>query len=106
MAMRTASPWWLSLVFGVGLLEIFLGQRLFGHLPAIGGFQTVLGLIILVAVTGLRAFTTMGTTSSRRAVERTLLMCQLGVLLALFLYALTTKWGMSHFSFSEKGAAK
>jgi len=106
MAMSTASPWWLSLCFGLGLLEILLGQRLFGHLPTIGGFQTVLGLIVVIGTTGLRAFTAMRTTGARRGVERTLLMCQLGVLLALFLYMWTTKWGMGHFSFTEKGAAK
>src|ERR1043165_4348455 len=106
MAMRTASPWWLSLCFGLGLLEILFGQRLFGHLPTIGGFQTVLGLIVVLGVTGLRGFTAFKTTGARRGVERTLLMCQLGVLLALFLYYLTTKSGMSHFSFTEKGAAK
>jgi hypothetical protein len=104
--MRTASPWWLSLVFGLGLLEILFGRRLFAHSPTIGGFQTWLGLIVVVGTTGLRAFTVMKTTGSRRAVERTLLMCQLGVLLALFLYYLTTKSGMSLFSFTEKGAAK
>jgi hypothetical protein len=106
MAMRTASPWWLSLCFGLGLLEVLFGQRLFGHLPTIGGFQTVLGVIVILGTTGLRGFTVMRTTGARRGVERTMLMCQLGVLLALFLYYLTTKSGMSHFTFTEKGAAK
>ena len=43
MAMRTASPWWASLVFGVGLLFILCGERLFGHLPGVRLVMTLLG---------------------------------------------------------------
>ena len=45
MAMRTASPWWASLVFGLGLLLILLGERLFGHLPGLRMALTSLGEI-------------------------------------------------------------
>jgi hypothetical protein len=48
----------------------------------------------------------MRTTGARRAVERTLLLCQLGVLVSLVLYALTTNWGMGLFTMTEKGAEK
>src|SRR5687768_10737087 len=106
ITMRTASPWWASLIFGVGLLVVFLGQRLFGHLPTGKMALTVIGVILLVGITGLRGFTAMRTSGARRAVERTLLICQLGVLVSLVLYALTTKWGMGLFSMTEKGAAK
>ena len=106
MKMRTASPWWASLIFGVGLLFILLGERLFGHSPTLRGVLTVFGVIGVVAITGLRGFTTMRTSGARRAVERTLLFCQAGVLFSLVLYALTTKWGMGLFSMTEKGAAK
>lgn len=106
MNMRTASPWWASLVFGIGLFFILLGERLFGHLPGLRVAMTAIGVIMLVAITGLRGFTAMRTSGARRAVERTLLLCQLGVLVSLVLYALTTKWGMGLFSMTEKGAAK
>ncbi len=106
MTMRTASPWWASLVFGLGLFFILLGERLFGHLPTLRMVMTTIGVITLVAITGLRAFTMMRTTVARRAVERTLLICQGGVLLSLVLYALTTKWGLGLFTMTEKGAAK
>jgi hypothetical protein len=104
--MRTASPWWASLTFGVGLLFMFVGERLFGYNPSARMVLTGVGLIAVLGVTGLRAYTTMATTGARRNVERTLLLCQGGVLFGLLLYALTTKWGMGHFHFSEKGAAK
>jgi len=104
--MRTASPWWASLVFGLGLFFILLGERLFGHLPTLRMTMTVIGVLALVAITGLRGFTMMRTSGARRAVERTLLFCQLGVLVSLVLYALTTKWGMGLFTMTDKGAAK
>ncbi len=95
MAMRTASPWWASLVFGFGLLCIFLGERLFGHVGAARVFFTgVLGLVPVLGVTALRLWTTLRTTGTRRNIERALLLCHAGTLLALVLYALTTKSGI------------
>ena len=106
MTMRTASPWWASLIFGVGLFFVVLGERLFSHLPTLRMTMTVIGVLAVIVITGLRGFTTMRTSGARRAVERTLLFCQLGVLVSLVLYALTTKWGMGLFTMTEKGAAK
>lgn len=106
MAMRTASPWWASLTFGAGLLFVFLGERLFGHNPSVRMVLTAAGLIAVLGITALRMFTTVSTIGARRKVERTLLLCQVGVLVALGLYALTTNWGLGHFHLSEKAAAK
>lgn len=106
MAMRTASPWWASLTFGVGLLFVFLGERLFGHNPGVRMVLTGAGLVAAFGVTALRLYTTVSTTGARRKVERTLLWCHGGVLVSLALYAATTKWGLRHFHFSEKGAVK
>ena len=106
MAMRTASPWWASLVFGVGLLFVLLGERIFGHLPGVRLVLTVLGGLAILGSTGLRAWSCAATKGARRNVERTLLACQIGVVLALVLYAFTTKWGMGHFTMTEKGAVK
>lgn len=106
MAMRTASPWWASLVFGVGLLFILAGERLFGHLPGVRLVMTTLGVLAVVGITVLRGVTFAKTKGARRNVERTLLLCQGGVLLSLVIYAFTTKWGMSHFTMTDKGADK
>jgi hypothetical protein len=106
MAMRTASPWWASLIFGVGLFFVMLGERLFGHVPSVRMVLTATGVIAMLAITGLRVLALLRTKGARRAVERTLLLCQAGALLALFFYALSTKWGVGLMSMTDKGAAK
>jgi len=93
MAMRTASPWWASLIYVVGLVFLFIGERAFStsgwHVLATG-----LGALLVVGVTGLRVWTTLSTRGARRRVERTLLLCHIGTGVALLLYALTTGFGM------------
>jgi len=95
MAMRTASPWWASLAFGIGLLFFFLGERFFGHLSGVRFVLTGLGVLAIVGITGARAWAMTTSTGARRRVERTLLWCHLGTLLALVLYVLTTGWGLA-----------
>jgi hypothetical protein len=90
----------------VGLLFMLLGERLFGHLPGVRLVLTTLGLLAVVGITALRGFTFAKTRGARHNVERTLLLCQAGVLLSLVLYAFTTKWGMAHFTMTDKGADK
>ncbi len=106
MAMRTASPWWASLAFGVGLLFMFAGERLFGYSPGVRLVLTGLGVVVVLGITGLRAYTTVATSGARRNVERALLLCQLGVLFGLLLYMFSTSWGVGHFHLSDKGTAK
>jgi hypothetical protein len=102
--MRTASPWWASLIFGIGLLLFFLGERLFGHLSGVRFVLTGLGLLAILGVTGVRAWTMNASSSARRRVERALLMCHLGTVLGLVLYVLTTDWGLSTLHLSDAAA--
>ena len=106
MAMRTASPWWTSLVFGLGLLFIMVGERLFGHLDGVRMFFTGLGLAGVLGSTALRAWTMSASKGARRKVEATLLLFQAGGVGSLILYALTTRWGVEHLGLSATGAAK
>jgi hypothetical protein len=99
--MRTASPWWLSVVFGGGLAFVMLGERLIGSGSA-RGMLTMLGVVLVIATTGVRAWTTFGTQGSRRKIERTLLICQVGALVALLLYSLTTDWGLAKFDMATE----
>ncbi len=95
MAMRTASPWWASLLFGIGLFLLFIGERILGHLSGARLVATGLGVALVLGLTGARAWAMLASHDARRRVERTLLMCHLGTALALLLYALTTPTGMS-----------
>lgn len=92
MAMRTATPWWASLLFGVGLFLLLVGERTLGDGSARLLFTGV-GTLLVLGTTGLRAYAMLASRDARRRVERTLLVCQLGALVALLLYALTTPTG-------------
>ncbi|MGN6104814.1 MAG: Gldg family protein [Kofleriaceae bacterium] len=79
----------------MGLLSLFVGERLLGHTDGVRIiFTWIFGVGLLALVTGARAWTTVASRGARRRVERTLLICQLGALASLVLYALTTKWGI------------
>ncbi len=106
MAMRTASPWWASLTFGVGLLITFISERLVAHQAGLRVALTFLGVGLLLAVTGARVWTTVGSRGARRRGEATLLLCHVGTLVALLLYALTTKWGLGVLGVSAASAAR
>ncbi len=91
MAMRTASPWWLSLAFGIGLFLIFLGERL-APVDSIRVVLTGVGFVGVIATTAARAWTTSGSKGARQRIERVLFLCHVGAVLSLVLYAMTTSW--------------
>jgi hypothetical protein len=93
MAMRTASPWWFSLLFAGSLLLIFLGERAFGYLDPVRAVFTGAGALLALGVTSLRVYTVAASDGDRRRVERALLACHIGALLALGMYWLTTDTG-------------
>ena len=66
MAMRTASPWWASLVFGGGLLFFLLGERFFGYASGARFVLTGLGVLLILGVTAVRAWTMQSSTGARR----------------------------------------
>ena len=104
MAMRTASPWWASLAFGIGLLFFFLGERFFSHLSGVRFVLTGLGLLLILGLAAARAWTTSSSSGARRRVERTLLLCHLGTVLSLVLYLLSTEWGLAKLGLSDEAA--
>lgn len=93
MAMRTASPIWFTALFVVGLVLIFIGERPFNHISSVHLLASGIGGLTVLATTALRAWTFMGTTGARRDVERTFLLCHIGVVIGLLLYVTTTGWG-------------
>lgn len=105
MAMRTASPWWASLAYGAGLLFFLLGERFFGHVSGARFVLTGLGLLLVLGVTASRVWTMLATHGARRRVERTLLLCNAGGVLALFIYLWTTDWGLEKLGLADVSAA-
>jgi len=103
--MRTASPWWASLALGVGLLFFLLGERFFGHLPGPRFVLTGLGLLLVLGVTAARVWTTLASAGARKRVERTLLLCNAGTVLALVVYLWSTDWGTGVLGLADVSAA-
>jgi len=103
MAMRTASPWWVSLTYGFGLLFLLLGERVLDQ-NSLHWVLSGLGLLLVIASTGVRAWTMLGTRDARRRVERTLLGTQLAGIVGILLYALSTDWGMAKLGLAETTA--
>jgi hypothetical protein len=92
--MRTASPFWLSLAFGAGLLLVFIGERL-APVPSFRVMMTVVGLAVVVIATLARAWAMSGSKGARKRIERTLFACHAATCVALLMYAMTTSWAPS-----------
>jgi hypothetical protein len=91
MAMKPKA-YWVTLIFGAGLVALFLGQRaLAGLSPA--KTLTWLGLAGVFGGTVLRGLMVASAPGKLRKVEQILLACQLGAIAALGLYWLGTDAG-------------
>lgn len=93
MAVRTASPWWLTAALGFGLVLLFLGERAFDHLDTARIIFSGFGAVLVLGTTAVRALAMVKSRGERRRVERIFLYAQLGVIVALCGYVLTTDWG-------------
>lgn len=87
MAMRTATPWWISVVLAVGLLFVYVGERAFGHVGTAATVITWIGALLVLGATAVRGAGFAMSRGKRRTVELILLLCHVGVLLALAVYA-------------------
>lgn len=105
MAMRTATPWWASLITGVGLLFFLLGERFFGHLSGPRFFLTGIGVVLILGITAARVWALLGSAGARQRVERTLLLTNLGIVLSMLLYIFSGDWGSAKLGLTETGAA-
>lgn len=106
MAMRTATPWWLSVVMAVGLFFVFLGERAFAHAGGAATVLTYLGAVLLVATAALRGLGVAKSTGKRRKAELVLLMCQVGILVSLAIYAFLSPDGSADAAGDAKEAAR
>ena len=106
MAMKTTAPPWLSILYIVGLLFIFAGERAFGHLEGSASVITLIGVAMVLGATVWRGIAYLAASSERRRVELITLLCYKGGLLALILYFFTTETGMGILGVGEESAAK
>lgn len=90
---RTATPWWLSLVFALGFVALFLGQRVLASAPGVASGFTWAAISAIAAATGLRLIAVVQTRGARRRVEVALLLCQLAAVAAMLLYWYAQKAG-------------
>ena len=91
----------------VGLLLIFAGQRTFYHLDTVSLVLTAVGVVLVVASALVRVVTMVRARGNARKASRILLLCHLGVGLALVLYFFTTQTGLGWLGMSDvttKGA--
>ncbi|HLU65633.1 MAG TPA: hypothetical protein VKZ63_05130, partial [Kofleriaceae bacterium] len=86
MAVKTSTPWWVTGVLLLGLVCLFAGQRVLAHMDKTSTFLTVLGLVCVVAATGVRAWAFQRESGKRRVVEGLQLLCHGGVAAALLVY--------------------
>ena len=93
MAIKIRSAWWISLVLAAGLLALFAGERAFGHLESARSVLSGLGALLVLGSTALRASIWSASRGRQRAVEMIMLLCHVGVLVALSLYILSTPAG-------------
>jgi hypothetical protein len=84
----------------------FMGERLFAHESGLRGIFTMVGIVLVLGVTAVRAWTMIGSQGNRKKVERVLLYCHIVTCVALVLYALTTNWGLGKLALSETSTAR
>ena len=82
MAVKSTPYWWASLVFGAGILLVFLG-RLFDSGTVTQLALASVGGVLLLAMTALRLVMVIRADRAKRAFERSLLFLQLFVVAGL-----------------------
>ncbi len=88
MAVKTSTPWWVSALLALGLLFLFAGERVLSHLDTASSVLSWFGLILIAGSTAIRFWAFRREKDKRRNVERLLLLCHGGVIVALVIYYL------------------
>ncbi len=93
MALRTVSPVWLTAILCLGLFLLLLGERALGDMNLLRTVPSLLGVLAVLGSTIFRVVAFKKAPSEHRKVELTFLWCQLGVVVAVIGYFLTTPTG-------------
>jgi hypothetical protein len=91
---RRTSPGWATWILLGGLVALFLGERVFGHIPTARLVLSGAGLAALLSMTVWRARVFLGASGPARRVERLLLLGSAGCTVAVGLYFASTDAGL------------
>ena len=102
-----AAPGWIFPLYAVGMVLVFIGERVLSGLEKGAGAATALGVLAAVAATAARFSPRFKSGGERRSIESLLALLSLAGLLALAIYFATTdtgadKLGLSHLASPTK----
>ena len=106
MAVAKRLPWYVSLAYLLGLVGILCGQRIFAHTDGASTFFTVVGAVLLFAATGARALGFARAKGDIRRIERLQLMTYIGGIVAMGVFAFTTRWGIGVLGYVDADPAE
>lgn len=86
-----STPVWALPVYLGGLLFLFIGERILSDITAARMALSILGLLAVVGVTGLRWWVTSGTDAQRKTAERTMAILATAGLVAVLAYFATAE---------------
>jgi hypothetical protein len=102
-----AAPGWIFPLYAVGMLLVFIGERVLSGLEKGAGAATALGVLAVVAATAVRFSPRFKSGGERKSIESLLAVLSLAGVLALAIYFATTdtgadKLGLSHLPSATK----
>jgi hypothetical protein len=104
VALRELSLLSVALLF-VGLVAIFSGEHAFAH-TSFSTILTWLGIIAVTSAVGMRGWATIQSDGAHRKIEMISAACNMGVLIALLGYYLTTQSGMDLFAIEAEATVE
>jgi hypothetical protein len=104
MAVRTPSPWWLSAIFIVGLIFVYLGQRPLAHLDGLSTFVTALGTLIVLGAVAARVAVVAKAQGGGRRAELLSLTTEVAAVAGLIVYVLTSDRVLSGIDFESEAS--
>ena len=83
-----AAPGWIFPLYAVGMVLVFIGERVLSGLDKGAGAATALGLVAVIAATGLRFSPRFKSGGERKSIESLLALLSLAGLVAVALFRL------------------
>lgn len=101
-----AAPGWVFPLYTAGMLLVFIGERVLSGLEKGGGALTAVGVLAVLAATGLRFSPRFKVGGERKSIEALLAVLSVAGLVALGLYFATTDTGIAKLGLDKLDPAK